>query len=70
RGVDSDPQTLVFTAGQENTPRNAKGQPAPSAARDASADQIAKVFIRLRVFPPNKTDVLRVTPFPVRAPTQ
>jgi type VI secretion system protein ImpL len=68
RSVDSDPQTLVFVAGQEASATGTKEKAAASPSKDAPADQTAKVFIRIRIYAPGKTDALRVPPFPVWAP--
>jgi type VI secretion system protein ImpL len=67
RAMDYDPQTLVFTADQESSPKTAKGQPAPAKA--PGAGEIVKVFIRLRIYAPGKTEALRITAFPVQAPS-
>jgi type VI secretion system protein ImpL len=69
RGIDTDPQTLVFTASQKNSSGNAKGQPVPPDSKDANPDQAAKVFIRLRIYATGKTEALRITAFPIHAPT-
>jgi type VI secretion system protein ImpL len=65
RAMDYDPQTLVFTADQESSPKTVKGQP----AKATDAGEIVKVFIRLRIYAPGKTEALRITAFPVQAPT-
>ena len=69
RSVDSDPQTLVFTAGQESATVSGKGQGAEISQKETTPFQIAKVFIRVRIYPPGKPDALRVPVFPTQAPT-
>ena len=68
RSVDYDPQTLIFAAEQESATVSGKGQLAETAQKETNPRQIAKVFIRVRIYPPGKTDVLRVPPFPTQAP--
>jgi len=58
RGVDIDPQTLVFTAGQKNA----------NAGKDSGAEQGVKVFIRVRIYAPGKTEPLKIPVFPMQAP--
>jgi type VI secretion system protein ImpL len=57
RGVDTDPQTLVFTADQKNTNDSTNG-----------TEQRVKVFIRVRIYAPGKTEPLRMPTFPTQAP--
>jgi type VI secretion system protein ImpL len=68
RSVDSDPQTLIFTAEQESATVSGKGQLSETSQKETIPRQIAKVFIRVRIYPPGKSGVLRVPPFPTQAP--
>jgi hypothetical protein len=58
RGVDIDPQTLVFTADQKNA----------NEGKDIGAEQGVKVFIRVRIYAPGKTEPLKIPAFPMQAP--
>jgi type VI secretion system protein ImpL len=69
RPVDPDPQTLEFTASQENSLTTFPRPPKAAPARETNSNQMAKVFIRIRLYPVGKTDALRVPPFPVQAPS-
>jgi type VI secretion system protein ImpL len=68
RSVDSDPQTLVFIAGQESAGVSGKSQGTETPQKDTSTGQIAKVFIRVKIYPPGKPGTLRVPVFPTQAP--
>ncbi|HEY2495493.1 MAG TPA: type VI secretion system protein [Candidatus Angelobacter sp.] len=68
RSVDSDPQTLVFIVGQESSGVSGKSQGAETPQKETSTGQIAKVFIRVKIYPPGKPDALRVPVFPTPAP--
>ena len=73
RHADPDPQTMLFCVNQSaagiaaqdanpcENPQN------PSAAQ--TADQPVKVFVRIRIFAPGKTEPLRIPAFPVVAPS-
>ncbi|MBZ5524628.1 MAG: hypothetical protein LAP21_20510 [Acidobacteriia bacterium] len=66
RSVDPDPNTLVFTAGQESSPPPAGRQKVTPPAR--TTGEPAKVFVRLRIYAPGKTESLLVPAFPFKAP--
>lgn len=68
RSIDSDPQTLIFTAEQESAPVSGKGQLTETSQKGTTPRQMAKVFIRVRIYPPGKSDVLRIPAFPTQAP--
>jgi hypothetical protein len=64
--LDYNPHTLVFTA-KEGAPAPGKSlQRVPSPNRPAP--QSAKVFIRIKIFPPGKAENLSLPPFPEKAP--
>lgn len=69
RPVDPDPQTLEFTASQESSPTNLAVLSKAAPAIETNSNQMAKVFIRIRIYPVGKTDSLRIPPFPVQAPS-
>ena len=69
RFADSDPQTLVFTTGQESAAVSGNGQWIETPQKETTALQIARVFIRIRIYPPGKPGALRVPAFPTQAPT-
>lgn len=70
REVDPDPNTLVFSAGQESAPP----PPAPGRRqasppdKSKTAGEPARVFVRMRVYAPGKTENIQVPVFPVSAP--
>jgi hypothetical protein len=64
RSVDSDPITLVFTVNEGVATAVGKTAP-PAKSPDAES---ARVFMRLKVSAPGKTDSLRLPPFPSLAP--
>jgi type VI secretion system protein ImpL len=61
RFVDPNPSTLAFNI---PTTRDFASLQKPSP----QAQAVTKVFIRVTLMPPGKTDVLRLTPFPRSAP--
>ena len=67
RSVDPDPYTLVFATGQESSPPPAGRQKVTPPAR--TTGEPAKVFVRLRIYAPGKTESLLVPAFPVKAPS-
>jgi type VI secretion system protein ImpL len=72
RGVDPDPQTILFNAQQENSGPVIGGAAASgggnSTATSQTAGQPVEVFMRIRISAPGKTDALRIPIFPTQAP--
>jgi len=66
RSVDPDPHTLVFTA-QVNSPVVGNHGQAAQADKTAATENV-RVFVRLKIFAPGKTDSLPLPNFPSSAP--
>jgi len=73
RRVDPDPQTMLFTVNQENAQPTVAGA-SSKALKTTSASQAeiqpVKVFARIRISAPAKTEALRLPVFPTQAPTE
>jgi hypothetical protein len=67
RLVDSDPNTLVFTASQKSSPAPPNGRHTTPPTKPASNEDF-KIFLRMKITAPGKTEALRLPKFPVRAP--
>jgi type VI secretion system protein ImpL len=66
--ADPDPQTLVFTIEQKKAPtatNSGQRTTESSIERDAKT---ARVYIRVKIYPPDKSEPLRMPLFPAQAP--
>ncbi len=74
RGVDPDPQTMLFTVAQENAAPVIAGAAASASGQSTTTSQTAnppvEVFVRMRISAPGKTDALRIPTFPTQAPPE
>jgi hypothetical protein len=69
RLVDPDPQTLVFTVNQKKgSTASGSRQQTAMEKNDDSNTQTAKVFIRVKIYPPGKNEALLLPLFPTEAP--
>jgi type VI secretion system protein ImpL len=67
--ADPDPQTLVFAIDQKKAPI-APGSGQQTAMKSSANAEVTntRVYIRVKIYPPDKTEPLRIPLFPTQAP--